>query len=239
MKQKQTSTVRHTIELRSEEVQELMESTPPCILRVGIGIILLITLGFFVASMYIRYPSYVTVRMKLLSQHQEEYIRCPEDAEILSALESTLTNVNKGDTLCTILTQGGDTIYLKTTRGGQAKAVDILVCGISVEKGTMMYVIDNDETSSQYQTTDVCIYVPEEENKKYSPGNTLQLRIGNEPIEMKVVSQTKTPNEAGEYAIRCRAKEATPNNLHTYQATEAQLLTDDKTIFEKFFRKRI
>ena len=56
---------------------------------------------------------------------------------------------------------------------------------------------------------------------------------------MKVVSQTITPNEAGEYAIRCRTTGLAAINLHTMKSTEAQLLTDDKTIFEKFFKKRI
>ena len=45
------------IELRSEEVQDLMGRTSPYILRFGIGIILLLTLGFFVASAFIKYPS--------------------------------------------------------------------------------------------------------------------------------------------------------------------------------------
>lgn len=43
------------IELRSEEVQELMGRIPPMILRFGIGIILMILLLFFIASFHIKF----------------------------------------------------------------------------------------------------------------------------------------------------------------------------------------
>ena len=71
------------IELRSDEVQELMGRVPPYIQRVGISVILLIVIGFFVASAFIKYPTYIPVKARMLPN---EYLKlyCVRKMERLS-----------------------------------------------------------------------------------------------------------------------------------------------------------
>ena len=56
------------IELRSEEVQEVMNRTPPAVLRYGIGILAGIMLVLLVGSALFSYPETVQVQARILPQ---------------------------------------------------------------------------------------------------------------------------------------------------------------------------
>ena len=62
------------IELRCEEVQELMGRKIPLLLRYGTGVLLVFTIAFLFSSLYISYPSYVTVKVSIVSKRAPEYI---------------------------------------------------------------------------------------------------------------------------------------------------------------------
>lgn len=63
------------IELRSEEVQEVMNKVPPAILRYGIGILASIVIVLMVGSALFRYPETVQVEVTLSPRNPPVYIK--------------------------------------------------------------------------------------------------------------------------------------------------------------------
>ena len=57
------------IELRSEEVQEVMGQIPAWIVRWGITILFIVVLALLVGSYFFRYPDVITTEMTLTSRH--------------------------------------------------------------------------------------------------------------------------------------------------------------------------
>ena len=57
------------IELRSEEVQEVMGQIPAWIVRWGITILFIVVLVLLVGSYFFRYPDVITTEMTLTSRH--------------------------------------------------------------------------------------------------------------------------------------------------------------------------
>lgn len=57
------------IELRSEEVQEVMGQIPTWIVRWGITILFIVVLALLVGSYFFRYPDVITTEMTLTSRH--------------------------------------------------------------------------------------------------------------------------------------------------------------------------
>ena len=223
------------IELRSEEVQDLMGRTSPYILRFGIGIILLLTLGFCVASAFIKYPSYISVRMKILPDENIELIKSMHRGTILSVTKSNGL-VRAGDTLCMMYTEDNDTLPIVANISGNLECADFLEGGTKVEVDKLMFVVLT-ETEDAERVTDMCIYMPYEGQGKYKIGDILKLKIGNNPYNAEITAQTYIPNENGEYVIRCRVRNIPVKMFMNTNTQQAQMLIDDKTIFEKFFRK--
>ena len=57
------------IELRSEEVQEVMEQIPAWIVRWGITVLFIVVLSLLVGSYFFKYPDVITADMTLTSRH--------------------------------------------------------------------------------------------------------------------------------------------------------------------------
>ena len=64
------------IELRSEEVQEVMNRVPPAILRYGIGVLTAIVGVLLVGSALFRYPESVQVAVTVSTRTPPAYIKC-------------------------------------------------------------------------------------------------------------------------------------------------------------------
>ena len=57
------------IELRSEEVQEVMGQVPAWIVRWGITLLFLVVVALLVGSCFFKYPDVITADMTLTGQH--------------------------------------------------------------------------------------------------------------------------------------------------------------------------
>ena len=75
------------IDLRSDEVQEIMGHKTPLILRGGITIILFFVILFLMSTRYIRYPEYINFNAQLLPNVEVLDIMTPEDGSIVSIIE--------------------------------------------------------------------------------------------------------------------------------------------------------
>lgn len=87
------------IELRSEEVQEVMNRTPPAVLRYGIGILAGIMLVLLVGSALFSYPETVQVEVTLTTLNPPAYIKNMNSGRIEKLYAVNGQQVKKGDVL--------------------------------------------------------------------------------------------------------------------------------------------
>ena len=87
------------IELRSEEVQEVMNRVPPSILRYGIGILTTIVMVLLIGSALFRYPETVQVEVTLSPRNPPAYIKCTAGGKLESVYVVNGQQVKKGDML--------------------------------------------------------------------------------------------------------------------------------------------
>ena len=87
------------IELRSEEVQEVMNKVPPAILRYGIGILATIVGILLAGSALFSYPETVQVEVTLSPLNPPAYIKCKTGSKIERLYVVNGQAVKKGDIL--------------------------------------------------------------------------------------------------------------------------------------------
>ena len=87
------------IELRSEEVQEVMNRVPPAILRYGIGVLTTIVLILLAGSALFRYPETVQVEVTLSPRNPPAYIKSMNGGKLERLYVENGKYVKKGDAL--------------------------------------------------------------------------------------------------------------------------------------------
>ena len=87
------------IELRSEEVQEVMNKVPPMIWRYGIGILATIVFVLLIGSALFQYPETVQVEVTLTPLNPPSYIKCTKDGRLERMYTTNGQSVKKGDVL--------------------------------------------------------------------------------------------------------------------------------------------
>ena len=87
------------IELRSEEVQEVMNRVPPAILRYGIGILASIVVVLLSGSALFRYPETVQVAVTVSTRTPPAYIKCTGGGKLERLYVTNGQAVKKGDVL--------------------------------------------------------------------------------------------------------------------------------------------
>lgn len=87
------------IELRSEEVQEVMNRVPPTILRYGIGILATIVMVLLIGSALFSYPETVQVEVTLSPRNPPAYIKCTIGGKLESLYVTNGQQMKKGDVL--------------------------------------------------------------------------------------------------------------------------------------------
>ena len=87
------------IELRSEEVQEVMNKVPPAILRYGIGILATIVIVLLIGSAFFRYPETIQVEVTLTTLNPPAYIKSVNGGKLERLYAVNGQSVKKGDIL--------------------------------------------------------------------------------------------------------------------------------------------
>ena len=90
------------IELRSEEVQEVMNRVPPTILRYGIGVLTAIVGVLLVGSALFRYPESVQVAVTVSTRTPPAYIKCVNGGRLEKLYVVNGQQVRKGDALAVL-----------------------------------------------------------------------------------------------------------------------------------------
>lgn len=87
------------IELRSEEVQEVMNKVPPSILRYGIGILATVVIVLLVGSVLFRFPETVQMEVTLAPLNPPAYVKCTNGGRLERLYVGNGEPVKKGDVL--------------------------------------------------------------------------------------------------------------------------------------------
>lgn len=90
------------IELRSEEVQEVMNKIPPSILRYGIGVLTCIVILLLLGSVMFRYPETVEAEFTLTRRNPPAYILSQDGGRLEQLYTTNGKRVAKGDALAVI-----------------------------------------------------------------------------------------------------------------------------------------
>lgn len=102
------------IELRSEEVQEVMGKIPPAIQRYGIGVLLGIIVLLLIGSALFSYPEKVTTAFTLTSQNPPAYLTAQIGGSVERLYASNGQQVRQGDLLAVLgsTARTEDVLYL-------------------------------------------------------------------------------------------------------------------------------
>lgn len=226
------------IELRSEEVQELMGRIPPVILRVGIGSILLILLLFFVASFHIKYPTYETVPVKLNIGENTRNVAMPFDGIIVDVKVDDGECIKMHDTLMLVVNPipaGNDITVLRSPSDGIVYACDFLEKGMSFKQGTPLFVI---RQGCNEKLTGKC-YVGQQIKQKIAMGTEVEC-VGQGVVlngRIGKVAEVVNPQQKG-YAVEIVFDgNALPKDIQATSDLFAKFQTSESTIFEMFFLK--
>ena len=90
------------IELRSEEVQEVMNRVPPAILRYGIGVLTAIVGVLLVGSALFRYPDSVLVAVTVSTRTPPAYIKCMNGGRLEKLYVVNGQVLKRGDALAVL-----------------------------------------------------------------------------------------------------------------------------------------
>lgn len=90
------------IELRSEEVQEVMNKVPPAILRYGIGLMTVIVLVLLIGSALFHYPEKIEAELTLTTKNPPVYIKSRQGGRIENLYIKNGAQVKRGDVLAVI-----------------------------------------------------------------------------------------------------------------------------------------
>lgn len=103
------------IELRSEEVQEVMNRIPPAILRCGIGVLLCTVVALLAGSAFFRYPDTVEAGLTLTVQPFPAYLPAGQSGRMEAIYVRNGQAVEQGEVLAVIESTAGteDLLYLK------------------------------------------------------------------------------------------------------------------------------
>lgn len=90
------------VELRSEEVQEVMGQIPPWILRWGITLLFIIVLALLIVSIFFKYPDVITAEMTLTGRYPATGIIARSSGKISHLYVSEGTRVGNGHLLAVL-----------------------------------------------------------------------------------------------------------------------------------------
>ena len=70
------------IEIRSEEVQEILGQAPRWIIRAGISVILLVVIALLIGSWFFKYPDVITSQITLTTENPSASLKAKSSGKI-------------------------------------------------------------------------------------------------------------------------------------------------------------
>ncbi|MBO4846767.1 MAG: hypothetical protein J5525_10710 [Lachnospiraceae bacterium] len=222
------------IELKSEEVQELMDKKPSCVLRYGIGVVLLLLGCSFVASKFVPYPDELKVIVTLSPNVNTKKFVNTRDVEVLYIIPYLKSNVCSGDTLG-VFAYENDTITYVSPYNGMAYISGGYNCGDFIKSGNLTILVSDCEirTSTIYARS----FVDVESAKKIRCGMIMTTEENKDIYVVKELSSI--PDENGFYTIVYKKDSKQSKIIMTQQETIGYITLDDSNVYDRFFAQGI
>lgn len=97
------------IELRSENVQEILTNPPSWIIRWGITIIAFVLVIILAISYFVKYPDFINAQISITTQNPPEKIEARTNGKLEKVLVKNHQNVFSNEVLAYIQTRGQST----------------------------------------------------------------------------------------------------------------------------------
>ncbi|OKZ16495.1 MAG: hypothetical protein BHV77_15845 [Bacteroides sp. 43_108] len=231
------------IELRSEEVQELMGHVPPLILRIGISITVAFVFVFLLVGCIMKYPEVLSVDAKFITDESVADIKVPCDGVLIKLLKNSETDVSCGDTIMgiehySIPYNNLDTSYVVATTDGVVYKTSFCLLNERVNKGTCLFVI---KKTSALKNIYCIAYVSCNDIGKIEKGQRAEVLVESVVLKMHVNNKTLVPMHNGMYQVEL-VQDKIDDEVSPFILSErkcsAKIEVADETIFERFFVKR-
>ncbi len=222
------------IELRSEEVQELMDRKPSFILRYGIGVVLFLLCCSFAASKFVPYPDELKVNVTLLPNVNTKKFVNAREAEVLYITPNLESKVCRGDILG-VFAYENDTISFVSPYNGIAYRTGGYNCGDIIKSGCLTILVSDGEshTSNIYAHTSV----DKESAKRIRRGMIMTTEGNKDKYVVKELSSI--PDVNGLYTIVFTKDSKQSNKIMMQQETTGCIILDNTNVYDRFFAQGI
>lgn len=227
------------IELRSEEVQELMGKIPPAILRVGISVVLVFVVLIVIASNYIKYPETLSIPVVAKNINYMEEIKATTSGKLIES-HMKHSPICVGDTLVQIAVNHGttiDTVIIRSPMTG------IVFPCLPVQEND--YVNGNEVLCVVADSVKDRIVakasLSDDLKEKITPGMSVETNIDNNMLQGKIVTMANYANPMDNtYAITILFEnpEELKNTIIWNRHTKAKVRVATRSVFEKFFKEK-
>lgn len=228
------------IELRSEEVQELMGKIPPAILRMGISVILVFIILVYIASNFVKYPDIIAIPIVAKNTNYMAEVKAVKSGLLVESYMEH-DHVCVGDTLAKIAVNSGgvlDTICVKSPLTGIAYPCDTFQENDYIEENDILCVV----VDSIKKTITAKAFVSVDIKKRIVPGMTIESNFDDIMLQGKVVSIADYVNPANKtytMTIVFENSQELKNTIIWNYHTNAKIKITERSIFDKFFKDRI
>lgn len=218
------------IELRSEEVQELMDRKPSFILSYGIGVVLFLLCCSFAASKFVPYPDELKVNVILSPNVNTKKFVNTRDVEVLYITPNLESKVCNGDTLG-VFAYENDTMSFVSPYNGIAYRTGGYNCGDIIKSGNLTILVSDCEshTSTVYAYSSVNM----ESAKRIRRGMSMTTEGDKDEYVVKELSSI--PDVNGLYTIVFTKKFKQRQKIMTQQETAGSITLDNTNVYDRFF----
>lgn len=228
------------IELRSDEVQELMTRPPRAILRCGITVILILVIIFFCLSFFIVYPEKMTTMAKIFPPMDIECLDAPSDGRLLWVADGMSIDVKEGDTLAILAHHSTDTTLIISYVDGHAYKADALERNSDIKAGQRLFYITRSNNNNQKHKVHGVIYLARDSSSMLRLGQTIYVSCKGVSYPFEITEFGRIANNDGKYPIGITYTDSL--NLFNNIEPERSVVTikmSNQTIFKKFFSKHL
>ncbi len=226
------------IELRSEEVQELMGRVPPAILRIGISLVLLFVVLLLAVSCFVKYPETLSVSACAGNTNAITEIRT-EAAGLYRAHDDALVRkVSPGDTLFAIATRGAGLQYAVAPQAGYVYPCGKVQDGDYVHRDSVVCLLADSVGKELTATAEI----GQDIRRSVRAGMRVEAVVNGISVRGTVTRISTFPSPLdGTYALRMVFEENAElaGMLFCNKPISVSILTDERTVFDKFFAGRL
>lgn len=227
------------IELRSEEVQELMGRKPSFILNYGISVIFVLLMALFFFTKYMSYQDSLDVTVELVPKSNTHKYVAMEDLIVLNVKSGVEFYSKKNDTIAVLqsrksidLSEVGDTIFVICPFDAHVYKADDFVSGDFIWAGST-YMLLYEQNSIESKPDAVC-YIDKAMKQQIRIGMEMRIRSDN-TAKYFVSAISQIPSRNSLYSVYFMCEDTITNTIVLPEKESAYILTKKESVFDKIF----